>query len=105
MEVLWILVMEKKPTYSVKWGNKLHISVVFEYEKSLSTGWSCPSVIINGIPAFRAWQYTVPNISYHSVSVDISLVDTHSTLNEKLFLGDSRKEFYLCTQDLKSDMS
>lgn len=101
MGVLWVLGMEKKPSYTVKSGNKLHISVSFEDKKSLPAGWSCQSMVINSFQVFRAWQYTVPNISYYSVFVYFSLVDTHSCLNEGLFLRDSCKGFYLCVQGLK----
>ena len=45
--------MEKNPSYTVNSGNKLHISVSFEDEKSLSAGRSCPSMIINGFQGFR----------------------------------------------------
>lgn len=100
MRVLWILVMEKKPSYTVNSGNKLHISVSFEDEQSLSAGRSCPSMIINGFQGFRGREYIVPNTLYYSVFVYISQVDTHSTLNEELFLRDSCKGSYLCT-DLK----
>lgn len=92
MGVLWVLGMEKKLSYTVKSGNKLHISVSFEDKKSLPAGWSCQSMIINGFQVFRGWQFTVPNISYYSVFVYISLVGTHFSSNEELFLRDSCKD-------------
>lgn len=87
----------KKQTFPVNWGNKLHISMIFEDEKSLSTGWSCLSMIINGFQSFGAWPYIVPKSLYYSVSVYVSLVDRCSTWNEKLFLRHLCKGFYLCT--------
>ena len=92
MGVLWVLGMEKKLSYTVKSGNKLHISVSFEDKKSLPAGWSCQSMIINGFQVFRGWQFTVPNVSYYSVFVYISLVGTHFSSNEELFLRDSCKD-------------
>lgn len=75
--------------------------MIFEDMKSLSTSWSCPSMIINTFQDFWAWQYIVPNISYYFLSVYISLVDIGTTLNKKPFQRDSLKRFYLCVQGLK----
>lgn len=86
----------KESNQHCKLRKEVHVSM-----QSFSVRCSCPSMIIDGFQSFRSWQYSVLHISYHSVSVCVSLVDIHSFLKEKLFLRDSLKQSYLFVQDWK----